>query len=62
MVRLMKQRVVILAEAGSGKSTELMEQARLSVRVGRYTFSATVQNVGRRGLEVHYLAGRLLAN
>ena len=47
---LSKHRVVVLAEAGSGKSTELHEQARLSVAAGRYTFSATVQAVGGRGL------------
>lgn len=48
---LVKHRVVILAEAGSGKSIELSEQARLSSATGSYTFSATLQNVGRRGLE-----------
>ena len=47
---LAKHRVVILAEAGSRKSTELAEQVRLSAAAGRYTFSTTVQNVGRRGL------------
>jgi hypothetical protein len=47
---LAKHRVVVLAEAGSGKSTELAEQARLSEKAGRYTFFATVQSVGRQGL------------
>lgn len=47
---LAKHRVVVLAEAGSGKSTEMAEQARLSMAAGRYTFAATVQNVGCRGL------------
>ncbi len=47
---LAKHRVVVLAEAGSGKSTELMRQAGLRATEGRYTFSATVQNVGRRGM------------
>jgi hypothetical protein len=47
---LSKHRVVILAEAGSGKTTELREQVRLSNAAGRYTFFTTVQNVGRRGL------------
>ncbi|HET6520026.1 MAG TPA: hypothetical protein VFG47_09440, partial [Geminicoccaceae bacterium] len=47
---LAKHRVVILAEAGSGKSTELAEQTRLSAAAGRYTFFTTVQSVGRRGL------------
>ncbi len=47
---LAKHRVVLLAEAGSGKTTELAEQARLSNIAGRYTFSTTVQRVGRHGL------------
>jgi hypothetical protein len=47
---LAKHRVVILAEAGSGKSTELAEQERLSTAADRYTFAATVQDVGRLGL------------
>jgi len=47
---LAKHRAVILAEAGSGKSTEMAEQVRLSLAAGRYTFFATVQSVGRRGL------------
>ena len=47
---LAKRRVVILAEAGSGKSTELAEQERLSTIAGRYAFGATMQDVGRRGL------------
>ena len=44
---LARHRVVILAEAGSGKSTELAEQARLSSAAGRYTFSTTVQKPPR---------------
>ena len=47
---LAKHRVVVLAEAGSGKSTELTRQAELGATTGLYTFSATVQNVGRRGM------------
>jgi hypothetical protein len=47
---LAKHRVVILAEAGSGKSTEIAEQARRSIAAKRFTFAATMQNVGRRGL------------
>ena len=47
---LAKHRVVVLAEAGSGKSTELTRQAGLGATAGLYTFSATVQNVGRRGM------------
>src|SRR5687768_13055030 len=47
---LEKHRVVVLAEAGSGKSAELEEQANLSRAVGRFTFGATVQSVGAKGL------------
>lgn len=48
---LSRRRVVVLAEAGSGKSTELEEQARRQQLAGRYTFAATVQNVGHLGLD-----------
>jgi hypothetical protein len=48
---LTKRRVVILAEAGSGKSTEMAERARLSAAFGRFAFHATVEDVGREGLE-----------
>lgn len=48
---LAKRRVVILAEAGSGKTEELMEQARLQTAAGKFAFYATVQDVGRDGLE-----------
>src|SRR4051812_36435329 len=47
---LLKKRVVILAEAGSGKSEELQEQARIGQSEGSYTFHATLQNVGSIGL------------
>lgn len=47
---LAKRRVVILAEAGSGKTEELMEQARLLASTGKFAFYATVQDVGRDGL------------
>lgn len=46
-----KRRVVILAEAGSGKTEELKEQARLQTAAGKFAFYATVQDVGRDGLE-----------
>ena len=46
-----KRRVVILAEAGSGKTEELTEQARLQTAAGKFAFYATVQDVGRDGLE-----------
>jgi len=48
---LAKRRVVILAEAGSGKTIELKEQARLKTAEGKFAFYATVQDVGRDGLE-----------
>jgi hypothetical protein len=47
---LAKRRVVILAEAGSGKTEELTEQARLQTAAGKFAFHATVQDVGRDGL------------
>ena len=46
---LKKHRVVVLAEAGSGKSTELEEQARLKRETAEPVFHATVQDVGRKG-------------
>ena len=48
---LAKRRVVVLAEAGSGKTTEMEEQARLQTKVGRMAFYTTVEDVGRDGLE-----------
>ncbi len=48
---LAKRRVVILAEAGSGKSTEIAKRARLLVADGKRAFHATVEDVGRDGLE-----------
>ncbi|MBC3911101.1 NACHT domain-containing protein [Undibacterium umbellatum] len=45
-----KRRVVILAEAGSGKTTELVEQTRQQTIAGKYAFYATVQDVAGRGL------------
>jgi hypothetical protein len=47
---LARRRVVLLAEAGSGKTTEMLEQTRLQRAAGRYAFYATVQDVGRDGL------------
>ena len=43
---LSRRRVVLLAEAGSGKTTEMMEQARLQRAAGKFAFYATVQDVG----------------
>ena len=48
---LAKRRVVILAEAGSGKSTEMRECTRLCAARGRFTFHATVEDVAGDGLE-----------
>src|ERR1019366_2412750 len=48
---LLKRRVVILAEAGSGKSTEMAERPRLTDEGPRYAFHATVEDAGRDGLE-----------
>lgn len=46
---LERWRVVILAEAGSGKSTELRDQARRMGEEGRTTFITTLQKIGQRG-------------
>ena len=48
---LAKRRVVLLAEAGSGKTVEMAEQARLQTEAGRFAFYATVEDVGQDGLE-----------
>ena len=46
-----RHRVVILAEAGSGKSTEMREQARLRTEAGQFAVYATVEDVGRDNLD-----------
>jgi hypothetical protein len=47
---LKRSRVVFLAEAGSGKSTEMVAQSRaVPASVGQ-AFYATVEDVGRLGL------------
>ncbi|EEF24218.1 conserved hypothetical protein, partial [Ricinus communis] len=46
-----RRRVVILAEAGSGKSVELEQRARELSMAGKFAFYATVQDVGRDGLD-----------
>jgi len=51
------QRVILLAEAGSGKSRELEECAKKLIDSGEFAFHATVQNVAKEGL-----AGALNAN
>jgi hypothetical protein len=48
---LSKRRVVILAEAGSGKSTEMKERARLQEADGRRAFHASLEDIGADGLE-----------
>jgi hypothetical protein len=46
-----RRRIVILAEAGSGKSTEMREQARLRTEAGQFAVYATVEDVGRDNLD-----------
>jgi len=48
---LQHRRVVLLAEAGSGKSEELKAQARQLIANGQFGFYATVQDVARQGLD-----------
>jgi hypothetical protein len=47
---LQRKRVVILAEAGSGKSTELEQRYRAWKAAGHAAFHGRLQTVGRRGL------------
>ena len=49
---LKKRRVVVLAEGGSGKSTELMRQAQRQVENGADAWYLTVQGVAEDGVEV----------
>lgn len=44
------QRVILLAEAGSGKSCELEQRAKQLVASGEFAFHATVQNVAKERL------------
>jgi len=48
---LERRRVVVLAEAGSGKSTELRNQAALAKSADKFSFYATVQDVSNKGLD-----------
>ena len=48
---LQKRRVVILAEAGSGKSIEMSERARTMAATTPHVFHAAVEDVGLDGLE-----------
>lgn len=45
------KRVVILAEGGSGKSSEFEQQHRILDDAGKFSFSLTVRKVGTRGIE-----------
>ncbi|MFZ0609918.1 MAG: hypothetical protein WAM75_19805, partial [Xanthobacteraceae bacterium] len=45
------RRVVLLAEAGSGKTTEMTACARHQLDAGYHSFYATLEDVGRSGLE-----------
>lgn len=54
---LLKRRVVILAEAGSGKSRELEHQAIKLREQGKIAFLAALEDVGKIGLEQALLAG-----
>ncbi|HEY8128657.1 MAG TPA: hypothetical protein VIF39_08090 [Hyphomicrobium sp.] len=46
-----RRRVVILAEAGSGKTVEMREQARRRTEAGQFAFYATLEDVGKDGLD-----------
>jgi hypothetical protein len=48
---LAKLRIVVLAEAGSGKTAEMEERFRLLAGAGNFAFNATVEDVGRSGLD-----------
>lgn len=48
---LARRRVVILAEAGSGKTEEMREQARLVAADGKFAVFATVEDVDHDGLD-----------
>lgn len=48
---LKRRRVVVLAEPGAGKTTELEEQARQLRERGDFAFLATLQNIGQNGFE-----------
>jgi hypothetical protein len=47
---LRKRRVVFLAEAGSGKTTEMITHAREQAEAGRASFYVSLEDVGRQGL------------
>jgi hypothetical protein len=45
------KRVVVLAEGGSGKTSEFREQSRLLATAGKFSFYVTVKKVGQKGFE-----------
>jgi hypothetical protein len=47
---LARRRVVLLAEAGAGKTTEMKARALQQSHAGEFSFYATVEDVGRKGL------------
>ena len=47
---LARKRVVILAEGGSGKSTEFYERHRQLLAEGKFSFELTVKKAGERGV------------
>jgi hypothetical protein len=48
---LRRRRIVLLAEAGSGKTTEMKARAESQRLAGKYSFYATVEDVGRKGVQ-----------
>src|ERR1035438_6846241 len=48
---LKRRRVVVLAEGGSGKSTEFKRQARLQIDAGQDAWYLTVQDAAEEGIE-----------
>ncbi len=55
---LLRRRVVILAEAGSGKSTEFKLQADSVARGGTFSFLSTVRDAAERGFEPSLAASK----
>lgn len=45
------KRVVVLAEGGSGKSSEFVEQNRILAAAGKFSFYLTVKKAGQNGIE-----------
>lgn len=55
---LKRRRVVVLAEAGSGKSTEFKSQADKLAAMGSFSFRTTVRGVAERGFEASLSAAQ----